>query len=252
VKRVLITLFCASTCAYGNAVLVGPTLANTPFATTTDFVSWAQLGTGATGVSFTAYSSDNESVTGTFTNGTSKINGTVVDSCTKNCGFTANADIASTDALILTGSGTSDSAPVSFSLPTYEATYGMGAYIEMANGSNADADTQFTIRIQAFAGVNSVLSSTSLVTSDAAGDPIFVGVSDVAKEITKVVYSLVDVNGNPIAGNFVVGKLYLDEAYSAINPLPQQSSVPEPGAMFLAGPALLALVAGFRKRSSRV
>jgi len=151
---------------------------------------------------FNAYTNDWEPISGQLSSGA----GEVTTPCPKGCGIMADGGIAPNDALLLTGTGPSGS-PSSLTLTVKSPEYGFGAYIEGLNASNGDVGTTFTVRIQAFDGVNSVLSSTALVTSDGSGDPIFVGVSDLTQEITKVIYTLTDANGNSIAGNFAVDRL---------------------------------------------
>jgi len=248
VKRLLVVMFCASTSLYGSAVLVtSPSGLNA-----NEFVSWAQVNPVFS--SFTTETAG-ESLTGTFSSGSGK----VVQACSGSKGCLAGGGIAQNDYLLLTEAPSYADSSVTFS---FDNSYsGVGAYLEGVSGTS-DAGTTFTIRIQAFNGVNSVLTSTALVTSDSKGDPIFVGVSDAAQEITKVIFSLTDANGNPITGNFALDTLDLYNAPVIIvdppvvdppAPAQQQSgdSTPEPGVMFLVGPALIALAIGVRKRGSR-
>jgi hypothetical protein len=241
VNRVLIGLFCASTSLYGSAILVS----NPAGVFSNDFVTWTQPGTG---VSQTFYdvSTDYEFVSGHLSNGS----GQVVSACST-CAFKASGGVASNDSLLLTSDGTSDSAPLTFTLNS--PVYGAGAYIEAATPSNTEASTTFSVRIQAFYGVSSVLTSTSVVTSDAFGDAVFVGITDPTQEITKIIFSLTDANGNPVTGNFAIDKLYIQNSLVApvqVVQIPQvlAPGVPEPSMMLLVGPALLALMFGVRRR----
>jgi hypothetical protein len=245
VKRFLVAIFCASTC-YGSAILVtNPTAVGT-----SDVVNWNQLGLGEQSQTFFASSTDYDSISGHLTNP----NAQVAKACASGCGLQANGGIAANDDLLLSGTGpTSSSSSVTVSM-TSGPVYGLGGYVEAVNAANGDAGAQFTVQIQAFDGVSSVLSTTALVTSDGSGDAIFVGVSDLTQEITKVVFSLTDSSGNPVAGNFALDKLYIQNSPLLAPPppvAPLATAVPEPGMAFLVGPALLALIFGLKKRSAR-
>jgi len=247
VKRFLIALFCASTSLYGSAILVtDPSSLNT-----SDFVNWAKVGAGVS-QTFYAMSTDYETVAGRLNAG----GGQVVTACTTGCPFLATGGVDNSDALLLTTTGTNGGAPITLSLGA--PVYGMGAYIEDANASGKDANTTFTVRIQAFYGISSVLTTTSLVTSNATGAPIFVGVTDLTQEITKVIFSLTDSSGNAVAGNFALDKLYIQNTLAPLTTLAPivvtrdlAPGVPEPGMTLLVGPALLAMLFGLRKRSAR-
>jgi len=218
-----------------------------------DVVSWAQLGSSVSQTFFAYSTPDYDFVSGHLSSGAGK----VVSACST-CAFKPTGGIAANDALLLVSDGANDSAPLTLTLSS--PVYGAGAYIEGTTAAGMDANTTFTIRIQAFYGVSSVLTSTALVTSDSLGDPIFVGVTDTAAEITKVVFSLTDVNGNPQTGNFAIDKLYVQNSLQLIQPiqtvqltqdLAPGPSAPEPSMTLLMGPALLALVFGIRKRVTR-
>lgn len=230
-KRFLVAILCSSASLYGSAILVtDPNTLNT-----SDMVNWAQLGVGGQPGTFFAATTDWESLSGRLPSGTASVT---------RAGALASGPIAASDDLLVSGAGTA-SNPSSVTLSFNSPINGAGAYI-----ANVDAGTAFTVRIQAFDGVSSVLSSIATVTSDAAGDPIFVGVSDLATEITKIIYTVTDSNGNPVAGDFALDKLYVQNVFT----LPQQDppvGVPEPGMTLLVGPALLAVVFGVRKRAAR-
>jgi len=245
VKRFLFGLFWASTSLYGSAVLVtDPTSVST-----SEFVNWMQLGADVS-PTFFAYSTDYQySLTGHLSSGTGQV---VTAASAKG----ADGAVAATDDLLVTGSTTS-TTPASVTLTLLSPVYGAGAYLEGINGTGADAGATFTIRIQAFDGVSSVLSSTALVTSDGSGDPIFVGVTDLTQEVTKVIYTLTDASGNAIAGNFALDQLYVQNSLKAVVPPPNPKiltgdppGVPEPAVTILVGSGLLALIFGLRKRSA--
>jgi hypothetical protein len=239
VKRFLIAFLWACTSLYGTAVLVS----NPASLNTNDIVLWSQLGSNQAGVSqsFFAMSTDYESISGHFTNGS----GTILKACSSSCGWQANSSFAANDSLLLTGTNTADSAPLILSISS--PMYGVGTYID-AGTMAGDAGTQFTVRIQAYAGITSVLNTT--VSSDSLGDAMFVGVSDTTAEITRVILNLTDSNGNNIVGNFVLDKLYLQN--NPFVPLvPPASTAPEPGMAPIVGLALSAVVFGLRKRFGR-
>jgi len=243
VKRFLIGFLLASTSVYGSAILV----TSQAMFTSTDALLWSQLGSNLTNVSqtFFATSSGEDSFTGHLTGGT----GEIVKACTT-CSFAADAGINANDALLLTGLSTSN-APLALST---SPVYGLGTYIQAAT-SAGDTDAQFTARIQAYAGVNSVLTAT--VTSDKAGDAVFIGVMDSTADITYVILSLTNAAGTVIASNFVLDKLFIQNGPepggggSGSGSGSSDSSVPEPALSSLVGSALLALVLGVRKRSVR-
>lgn len=237
-KQLVIAFVCACTSIYGSEMLV----TNPAMLSTTDTVNWSQL--SYVGQSFWAYSNDNESMIGTLANGP----GSLVKVCAT-CAFQPETNIPANDSLLLTGTATGKGAPLSLNLLSPE--YGLGAYIQAASVTG-DTGAQFTARIQAFAGVTSVLDTT--VTSDLAGDAVFLGVSGTQDAITKVIFSLTDANGNSTTGNFVLDKLYLQN--SLVIAPPQQTIVitaaaPEPSVIFLFGSGLLALLFGMRKRLAR-
>jgi len=231
VKRFLVAILCSSASLYGSAILVtDPNTLNT-----SDVVNWAQLGIGEVSPTFFASTTDWESLSGRAPSGTAFV--------TK-AGALATGPVAANDDLLVSGAGTA-SNPSSLTLSFNSPVNGAGAYVE-----NVDVGAAFTVRIQAFDGVSSVLSTVGLVSSDATGDPIFVGVSDLSTEITKLIFTITDANGNPVAGSFALDKLYVQNVYTA----PQQdppAQVPEPGVTLLVGPALLAVVFGVKKRSAR-
>jgi len=158
--------------------------------------------------------------------------------------------ITAGDDLLSTSDGTNDNGPLT--VTTGSPVYGEGAYVEGPGG-------EFTVNIEAFAGFNSVLDTS--VTSDTAGDPVFVGVSDSAQEITSVVYSLTSVGTGASLGNFALDTMYLQDRYIVQAPpvvapppasTPQaqtDNTAPEPGMMPLLGVALLTFGIMLKKRS---
>jgi len=121
--------------------------------------------------------------------------------------------------------------------------YGVGAFVQ------ADGGGQFTARIQAFAGLSTVLDMA--VNSDAAGHAIFLGASDTLQEITKVIYSITSAPKGYSTGDFVVDTLYLENQVMTIGQLPV-SGAPEPGMAPLLAVALAGLCFMWRKQAARV
>jgi len=244
VKRFLIVFLLASTSAYGSAILVTDP-ANLSGG---DIFLWSKLGiNGATVYNTFDPAAPSDISSGKLLSG----NATLVQA--DGVTFQADNGIGQNDALLLTEGN--QFMPESVALKTTSSETGLGAYIQAANDAG-DAGTQFTARIQAFAGVTSVLDT--IVTSDANGDAVFLGVSDTAKEITNVIFSLTDQNGHPVAGNFVLDQLYiLQNSFQQPPPPPvppglQTAPAPEPGMLSLMGSGLLALAFRLKKRTDQV
>jgi len=232
---------------YGSAILVtDASLMNT----STDYINWInQVGPDhVVQQSFYAGTSLNELVKGRLDNGTGMV--VVAGSSNWNNGA-ANHDslnaagpgIQAKDDLLRTSNGFTGDAPLTLNFNS--PVNGAGAYIQ-ANGF-----AQFTARIQAFAGFNSVFDMT--VTSDAKGDAVFLGVADNLQEITKIVYSLTSAPMGYSVGDFAIGTLYIQNGAIVIPvpaPPPVVSGVPEPGMAPLLGVALLAF-GMLKKRWSR-
>jgi len=244
VRKFLIAILCAGTPLYGAVVSVSdPTALNT-----TDVVNWSQLGTSA-GRSFSVFSSNFDYVTGQLGSGP----GTVVKAGASTTGWQADGGIDANDALLLTGTSGSSSDSVTLST---SPVYGLGAYLD-AGGLGGAAGTQFSASLQVFAGTTSVLDTT--ITSDATGDPVFLGVTDPTQEITRVIFSLTNASGTPIAGTFILDSLYLQTTYQAQvvapldgTPIQTDQPVPEPGMASLFSSGILALVFAVRKRYTRI
>jgi hypothetical protein len=251
-KKLCFAFFFASTSIYGSTFLVtNPSALNS-----TDVVNWGQFGGDLTSISQTlnAGSTMNDSVSGQLASG----NGTIVVAGTDAASGTG---IAAGDTLLSTNDGTTTNVNAPLTLSTMPV-YGEGAFIE------GTGPGQFTANIQAFAGVNSVLDMS--VTSDLAGDPIFIGVSDSSAEITSVVYSLTVGSGNT-TGNFAMDSLFIQNRYVAPAPPPvvtdpvppapvftptvpvtTDSTAPEPGMAPLLAGALLTFGFMLKKRRVRI
>jgi hypothetical protein len=192
--------------------------------------------------SSTGNSSGNETVLGTISNG----NGQVVNS--SSAWNTATQTPAGED-LLSTNSGSGGSGPLT--LQEMKPVSGLGAYI------SGDGPGAFTAQIQAYANINGALTMvlSKTLASDAAGDPVFLGVSDTVAEISKVVYSLVSAPSSYSLNDFKVGTLYLQDGFQALQApvvvaAPLQNSAPEPGMGPLVGLALPLFAWAFRKKTS--
>lgn len=237
-RRLVFAFLVGSSSVYGSAILVTDPSAFK----TVDVVNWSQYSdqTPLT-QAFSAGSFFNDNVNGSFATapgGSIVVAGTDVKT---------KGAITDGDSLVATGGD----APLTLSTGMSDPVYGMGAYIE-GNGPG-----QFTVRIQAFVGVSSVLDTT--VTSDASGDPVFVGAGDVAKEITSVVYSLSAAPAGYKTGDFLLDTLLLQKApFLSLQgglpgpaPLPPLATgAPEPGMTPLMAAALLILGFMLKKRAA--
>jgi len=247
VKRLALAFLCASASVFGSTILVtDPSLMNT----SSDYINWvSQFSDNVAQQSFYAYTSLNEQTRGLLDSGT----GMVVaagSASWKNGAATMDSlnpgdhGIQTSDEVLRTSNGTTGDAPLSLSFKS--AVNAAGAYIQ------ADGFSQFTARIQAFAGFNSVFDMT--VTSDAKGDAVFLGVADDTREITKIVYSLTSAPKGYSLGDFAVDTVYLVNGVIASPPppLPPVTTAPEPGMAPLLGLALLTFGLQFKKYRARI
>ncbi len=236
-RKILFALLGASTSLYAGAVLVSNP---NQMPSTVDVLTWNQLGADQSSVAstFLAYTAGNatgnEPVVGHLANGKATL-------ITAGTDWTASPGITDGESLLWTDAGTGGSGPVTLSTMPIS---GLGSYIQ------ADGGGQFTANIQAFAGVNSVLDLS--VTSDSAGDAVFLGVSDSAAEITRVVYSLTSAPIGYSTNDFVLGQLYVQDPFlhvvapPVLTVIPQANTAPEPGMAPLVGLALPLLFLGFK------
>jgi hypothetical protein len=146
-----------------------------------DSTSWSALGPDGTVIpqSFAATSTDGVAISGSFAGNS----GLVAIQCptAPSCSWTGN--FAAGDHLVWTFDGPNNigSAPL---------TLGFGTAV-LAGGAEIQADFLgvFTARVEAF-GLSGPLGGPFTVMSDAAGDPVFIGVQDTSAEITSLVFDL--------------------------------------------------------------
>jgi hypothetical protein len=244
VKQLAYALLLSSCSIYASPILVtSPSQLNM-----TDVLDWSQFGGDKTALQQNFYASTTSmtdsgysvSVAGKFANGTGSILSAGTDAL-------SGAGIDSGDALLATNTG---NRPDGISL-SFAGTYGAGAYLELPSLG------QFTVRIQAFAGMNSVYD---MAVTSTGTDPLFVGVLDNKSDITRVVYSLVSMPGSTssLTGNFMMDKFYLQNTSAAPTVvLPQIITAPvtvadnpEPGMLSLMGLGCLAIGWKLRKRAN--
>ena len=140
-------------------------------------VSWGQLGNPGSSAPpvFTASSSNGVSLQGTFLSGSS---GTVAKVCpSTNCNWAGAPSFNPADFLVWTedanGNGSGPLA-ITFTSPVR----GVGFYVELT------APGTFVVNFAVIAGAN---TTTEMVASDSAGDPLFVGALDPAADVHAIV-----------------------------------------------------------------
>jgi hypothetical protein len=194
-----------------------------------DSTSWGALGADGTslGATFAATSAGGNAVSGSFagTSGLVAVQCPAAPSCSWTGGFTAG------DTLVWSFDNTNGvgAGPLTLGLGT--AVLAGGVEIQ------ADAPGMFDAQVQAFAGGSSVGAAIG-VSSDAAGDPVFIGAQDTVAEITSLVFRLTSC-GSTDCADFAVDSLITE------NPTSVPPPIPEPASLLLLGSALLAI--GFIK-----
>jgi hypothetical protein len=146
-----------------------------------DSTSWSGLGADSATISksFTATSTDGVAISGSFAgnSGLVAVQCAAAPSCSWTGGFTAGNSLVWTfDPSVNTGSG--------------PLTLGFGKAV-LAGGAAIQADFLgvFTAKVEAFSGTS--LLGTETLTSDPAGDPVFIGIQDnTGPNITSLVFDL--------------------------------------------------------------
>jgi hypothetical protein len=170
-----------------------------------DSTSWAGLGADGTTIpkTFAATSAGGVAVSGSFAGSS----GLVAIECpaAPSCSWTGGPPFTAGEHLIWTFNNTTN-------VGTAPLTLGLGAAV-FAGGLDIQEDVPgaFTAQVKAFAGAT--LLATETLASDAAGDPIFIGVKDTVAEITSLVFDLTACSGTGCdIHDFAVGTL------STVNP----------------------------------
>jgi len=244
VRRLVLALLCSSFPLYGAGILV----TDATKLNVTDTLNWSQFGSDQSSVWQNFFGMTSTLVSGsTFSDsfaGRIQYGGGTILKAGVDYQTTPGKGIINDDALLSTdGNGS-----VTLSL---SGTYGIGTYIDSPGIGG------FTARIQAFAGLNSVLDTT--VKSDLAGDPLFIGVLDTKSDITKVIFSLMSAPPGFTTGNFVLDRVLFQNTSVAAVPfvapiVPLVSAPvldnPEPGMMSLMALGCVALGLKLRKRAA--
>jgi hypothetical protein len=148
-----------------------------------DSTSWSALGSDGTVIphSFAATSTDGVAISGSFAgnSGLVAIQCPTAPSCSWTGGFTAG------DSLVWTFNNS-----INVNTGTGPLTLGLGKAV-LAGGAAIQADFSgvFTAQVEAF-GLSGPLGGPFTVMSDAAGDPVFIGIQDTSAEITSLVFDL--------------------------------------------------------------
>jgi hypothetical protein len=199
-----------------------------------DSVDWSQHGGDQTSIfqNLTWQSLNSLTITSSLAGG----NGTVARVCpaAPSCSWTTSGTgMSAGDYLFWASDPNQGTGALTLSFPLLS---GVGFWIQ------ADAVGQFTAQIQAFNG--STLEGTFTATSDANGDPVFLGVrsDNIATNITKVVISLTSCGfKNCDLNDFAIGSLLLRDPVI---------TTAEPSSLFLIGGGLVLLGWKHRRRRS--
>lgn len=204
-----------------------------------DSASWGGLGADATVIpsTFSVMSAAGNPVSGSFAgnSGLVAVQCPSAPSCSWTGGFTPG------DSLVWTFDSNNNvgSGPL---------TLGLGTAV-LAGGLDlqADAPGSFTAQVEAFDANGAPLGGGPFdVPSDAAGDPVFIGLQDTVAEIASLVFSMTTCTGTCDVNDFAVDSLLLKEPSST-------PPIPEPASLVLlgAGLAVIGAAIGFgRPRST--
>lgn len=178
-----------------------------------DTTVWSGLGPDGTtlGASFSATSAGGNAITGSFAGGS----GLVAVQCpASSCSWTGGFAAGDTAVWAFDNSSGSGTGPL---------TVGFGTAV-LAGGLalQADAAGAFTAQAEAFDGAT--LLGTFTVTSNAAGDPVFIGVQDTVAEITSIAFDMTSCTATCDVHDFAVDTL-LSKNPSGPPPLPEPASL---------------------------
>lgn len=164
-----------------------------------DSTSWASLGGDGTAIPspFAATSADGIAITGTFAGGSGLVAVAGISWTPVTAPFVAG------DHLVWTLNNTTNTGTAPLTLGFGKAVLAGGLEIQ------SDVPGMFTADVQAFNGGTSL--GTEMLTSDVAGDPIFIGAKDTTADITSLVFSCTGACGN---NDFAVDTLV------SVNPQP--------------------------------
>ena len=164
-----------------------------------DSTSWAGLGSDGTTIPspFHATSADGIAITGTLAGGSGLVAVAGVSWTPVIPPFVAG------DRLVWTLNNTTNTGTAPLTLAFGTAVLAGGLEIQ------SDVPGMFTADVQAFNGGTSL--GTEMLTSDVAGDPIFIGAKDTTADITSLVFSCTGACGN---NDFAVDTLV------SVNPQP--------------------------------
>ena len=201
-----------------------------------DSASWGGLGPDGTVLpsTFSATSTAGNPISGSFAgnSGLVAVQCPSAPSCSWTGGFTPG------DSLVWTFDSNNNvgSGPL---------TLGLGTAV-LAGGLDlqADAPGAFTAQVVAF-DANGTQLGGGAVASDAAGDPVFIGVQDTVAEIASLVFSMTTCTGSCDLNDFAVDTLLLKEPTST-------PPIPEPASLVLlgAGLAVIGAASGFGRLRS--
>jgi hypothetical protein len=199
-----------------------------------DTTSWAGLGGDGTVIPspFSATSAAGNPVTGSFAGGT----GLVAVQCpaSPSCSWTGGFPAGDTLVWAFDAANAVGTGPVTLALGNPVLAGG----VEL----QSDSVVQFTAQVEAFAGATPLGSAS--ITSDPAGDPVFIGIQDTVAEITSLVFSMTSCGGDDCA-DFAMDSLITK---NAVTPPPP---TPEPASLFLLGSALAAMGLRNSRRSRK-
>ncbi len=201
-----------------------------------DSVNWSQLGGDQTALGgFSAASALSVGVTGSFSAGNGLV--AVVCPASPNCSWTTSGTgMNGGDSALWAFDNSSGLGTGPLTLTFATGVVGAGAWLQ------ADTTGTYTASIQAFSGATSL--GTFTMTSDANGDPIFMGVlqSPAAANITEIIFSLTSCSsGCTNNGDFAIDTLLMTDG----------AGVPEPSSELLMGSGLAVMAWMLRKRVTK-